>query len=88
MNYDGRMKTSLELNSTTYNTIIMSFLIAKGGGRRGSPKTVKPPKDLRKTVKPSQNSAKTVTTFLRALHVRGMYRLGSVLQTTASLSFL
>ena len=36
-------------------------LLSWGGGRRGSPKTVKPPKDFRKTVKPPKNSAKTVT---------------------------
>ena len=43
--------------------------VANGGGCRGSPKTVKPPKYFRKTVKPSQNSAKTVFTFFHALHV-------------------
>ena len=39
----------------------------RSGGRRGSLK--KASKYFRKTVKPTQNSAKTVTTFFRALQV-------------------
>ena len=53
------------------------------GGRRESPKTVKPPKFFRETEKPPQNSAKAVAN----ISTIWMYRLGFVLQTTASLSF-
>ena len=39
------------------------------GGRRESPKIVKPPKFFRETEKPLQNSAKTVITFFDNLDV-------------------
>ena len=41
----------------------------KGGGRRGVPKTVKPPKYFGKTVKPPLNSAKAVTRFFHFSHI-------------------
>ena len=46
-----------------------SGYLVEGGGRRESPKTVKPPKFFRETEKPPQNSAKTVITIFQNLDV-------------------
>ena len=72
------LRDLLDLCFTSTNAL--SFFpcvnISFSGGRRESPKTVKPPKFFRGTEKPPQNSAKAVITFFHNLDVPPRFCVG------------